>query len=93
MTQKVFSLNEESFEKTIEVLSQLVPNLRNHYNGAVERFSTLSSEWDDEDYHNFMKSLKGIENQLNNIDYNTAQIINEVNRKLELIRTRHNIQM
>jgi len=93
MAQDVLNLNEESFDKLIEILSQLTPELREHLDGAVKRITALSGEWDDDDHRNLLESFNGIRSELDEIDDVTAQMINEARRKLEMIQARRNIKM
>ena len=93
MAQEFLNLNEESFEKLIEIFSRLSPELREHYNNAVNRITALSGEWNDEDYQNFLESVKNIEGVLNDIDSSTIQLLAELKRKLEVIRARINIKL
>ena len=93
MAQDVLNLNEESFERIIETLSQLAPSLRKDFDGAVKRITALSGEWDDEDHRNLLESFKSIEMELDSIDDTNSQMVTEARRKLEMIRARRNIQM
>jgi hypothetical protein len=93
MAQEFLNLNEESFERLIELLSRLSPELREHFDRAVNRIAALSGEWNDEDYQTFFESVKNIEGELNDIDGTTIQLLAEVKRKLEVIRARSNINL
>ena len=93
MAQDVLNLNEESFEQIIEILSQLAPMLRKDFDGAVKRITTLSSEWNDDDYRNFLETFKSVGTELDSIDDATTQMITEARRKLEMIQARRNIKL
>ena len=93
MAQEYLNLNDESFERLIELLSHLSPALREHFDRAVNRIAALSSEWKDEDYQNFLESVKSNEGKLNNLDSTNTELLNEVKRKLEVIRARSNINL
>lgn len=93
MAQDVLNLNEESFGRIVDALSQLTPALRDHYDNAVKSITALSSEWDDEDHKNLLEALKSIEAELSSIEDTNGQLINEAKRKLEMIQARRNIKM
>ena len=93
MAQDFLDLNDESFERLIELLSRISPELREHFDRAVNRISALSGEWNDEDYQAFFESIKNIEGKLNDIDGSTNQLLLEVKRKLEVIRARSSINL
>lgn len=93
MAQDVLNFNEESFDRIIEVLSQLAPELREHLDGAAKKITALSNEWDDEDHRIFLEAFNGIRNELDEIDDATDQMIKETRRKLEIIQARRNIKM
>ena len=93
MAQDILNLNEESFGRIVDALSQLAPALRDHYDNAVKSITALSSEWDDEDHKNLLEALKSIEAELSSIEDTNGQLINEAKRKLEMIQARRNIKM
>lgn len=93
MAQDVLNLNEESFGRIVDALSQLALALRDHYDNAVKSITALSSEWDDEDHKNLLEALKSIEAELSSIEDTNGQLINEAKRKLEMIQARRNIKM
>ena len=93
MAQDVLNLNEESFGRIVDALSQLAPMLRDHYDKAVRDITVLSGEWDDEDHKNLLEALKGMKANLSDIEDTNAQLINEAKRKLEMIQARRNIKM
>lgn len=93
MAQDVLNLNEESFSQIIEALTQLSPELKEHFDGAVKRITALSGEWDDEDQTQLLEAIAGLKNELNAIDDAVAQLIAEARRKIEMIQARRNIQM
>lgn len=92
MAQDILNLDEESFERILEVLSRISPALREHYNRAVEKVSALTGEWDDEDYQVILQALKSVGNELDDIDELTGQMNAKVRHKLEMIRARRNIE-
>lgn len=93
MAQDVLNLNEESFRRIIDLLSQLDPDLREQYDRAVKQITALAEDWNDEDHREFLESFKEIENELDNVSSITVQMITETRQKLEMIQARRNIQL
>ena len=93
MAQDVLNLNEESFRRIIDLLSQLDPDLREQYDRAVKQITALAEDWNDEDHREFLESFKEIENELDNVSTITVQMITETRQKLEMIQARRNIQL
>ena len=93
MAQDVLNLNEESFRRIIDLLSQLDPELREQYDRAVKQITALAEDWNDEDHREFLESFKEIENELDNVSSITVQMITETRQKLEMIQARRNIQL
>ena len=81
MAQGVLNLNEESFRRIIDLLSQLDPELREQYDRAVKQITALSEEWNDEDHKEFLESFKEIETELDNVSSITIQMITEARQK------------
>ena len=93
MAQDVLNLNEESFRRIIDLLSQLDPDLREQYDRAVKQITALAEDWNDEDHREFLESFQEIENELDNVSSITVQMITETRQKLEMIQARRNIQL
>lgn len=93
MAQDILNLNEESFERIIENLTKITPELHETFDRAWKRINALSNEWDDEDYRKFLENLRSLENELGSIDGIASQMMTEAKRKLEMIQARCNIKM
>ena len=93
MAQDVINLNEESFRRIIDLLSQLDPELREQYDRAVKQITALAEDWNDEDHRDFLDSFQEIEHELDSVNLITDKMITEARQKLEMIQARRNIQM
>lgn len=93
MAQDSLKITEEAFDQMVEILTPLVPHLQNHLDAAVKRIAALSGEWDDEDYRNFLESFRYLQNKLNSINEETAQLIETTKQKRAFINARRAIEM
>lgn len=93
MAQESIKITEEAFDHMIEIMTPLIPQLREHLDAAVRRITALSGEWDDEDYRNFLESFRYLESKLNSIEEETAQLIETTKQKREIIYARRTIKM
>ncbi len=93
MAQDVLTLDEKSFARVIDELSQLAAAVRKHYDEAVADITSLSGQWHDEDYQQFAAAFKSYDNTLNELQEMNKMLIATAHRKVEMIEARCRIEM
>lgn len=93
MAQDTLTLDENSFARIANELSQLAPALQEQYDKAVVDITALSGEWNDEDYQQLVVALKSFVTKIDELQETNRQLVATANRKIEWIQARCNIEM